>query len=134
MIRIVVDTNWWISLLINRYDSQLTSILLRTDVVICASDELVDEIFATLRYPKLEKYLKPQIVKEFMAFFPQAVELTKVNSKINVCRDAKDNFLLSLSKDANADFLITGDKDLLVLEQFENTIILTLSDFIDKKY
>ncbi len=92
MIRIVVDTNWWISLLINRYDSQLTSLLPRTDVVICASDELVNEIFVTLRYPKLQKYLKPPIVKEFMEFLPQAVELTKVNSKINICRDPKDNF------------------------------------------
>lgn len=33
MIRIIVDTNWWISLLINSYDGQLTAILLREDVV-----------------------------------------------------------------------------------------------------
>jgi uncharacterized protein len=134
MIRIVVDTNWWISLLINRYDSQLTNILLRTDLAICASNELIEEVFATLRYPKLEKYLKPHIVNEFVAFFPQAVTLITVTSKIDICRDPKDNFLLSLSKDANADFLITGDKDLLVLNKFENTTILTLTEFVDRQF
>lgn len=54
-----------------------------------------------------------------------------VKSKINLCRDKKDNFLLSLAIDGKADYLITGDKDLLELERFQNTNIVTLSDFIN---
>jgi putative PIN family toxin of toxin-antitoxin system len=53
-----------------------------------------------------------------------------VKSKIKVCRDKKDNFLLSLAIDGNADYLITGDKDLFDLVKFQNTNIVTLSDFI----
>ena len=49
----------------------------------------------------------------------------------NWCRDVKDNYLLALSKDADADYLITGDKDLLVLKQFENTLIVTLPQFLE---
>jgi len=49
----------------------------------------------------------------------------------NWCRDVKDNYLLALSKDADADYLITGDKDLLVLKQFENTLIVTLAQFLE---
>jgi hypothetical protein len=39
--------------------------------------------------------------------------------------------LLALAKDSKATFLITGDKDLLVLKQFENTSIITLTEFLD---
>lgn len=31
----------------------------------------------------------------------------------NLCRDPKDNFLLSIAKDGNANYLLTGDNDLL---------------------
>jgi predicted nucleic acid-binding protein len=34
-----------------------------------------------------------------------------------------------LAKDGNANYLITGDNDLLVLKKFEKTKIVTLSDF-----
>jgi len=41
----------------------------------------------------------------------------------------KDNYLLSLAIDSNADFLITGDNDLLILSRIENTKIIKYSDF-----
>lgn len=54
----------------------------------------------------------------------------EVISEVDVCRDPKDNFLLALAKDSQADFLITGDKDLLILEQFADSLILTFADFV----
>lgn len=48
-----------------------------------------------------------------------------------MCRDEKDNFLLNLSIDSKADYLITGDKDLLVLEKIEWTEIMSFTDFIE---
>ena len=48
-------------------------------------------------------------------------------------RDEKDNFLLSLSKDSNANFLITGDRDLLDIKEFESTKIMTISEFLEQK-
>jgi uncharacterized protein len=57
-------------------------------------------------------------------------ELVEIESSTQVCRDIKDNFLLSLAKDGNADFLLTGDDDLLDIKLFENTRILTYNEFI----
>jgi predicted nucleic acid-binding protein len=55
--------------------------------------------------------------------------LLKFNPKlINV--EIKDNFILSLAKDSNAVYIITGDYDLLDLEKFENTKILTINQFL----
>ena len=42
-------------------------------------------------------------------------ELVSVTSRITVCRDAKDNKFLELALDGQADYLITGDADLLSL-------------------
>jgi uncharacterized protein len=49
---------------------------------------------------------------------------------VAVCRDEKDNFLLSLAFDGNADFLITGDQDLLELKKYKRTRIMTITDFL----
>ena len=46
--------------------------------------------------------------------------------------DEKDNFLLNLAMDSKADFLITGDSDLLALEKIDKTKIETLSSFIEQ--
>ena len=67
-----------------------------------------------------------------LEYFDQYGKLIKVLSDIEICRDKKDNFLLNLAKDSEADYLITGDKDLLILEKFENTKILTFSEFIEQ--
>jgi putative PIN family toxin of toxin-antitoxin system len=56
-----------------------------------------------------------------------------VNSKIDLCRDPKDNFLLSLAVDGNATHLLTGDKDLLDLKKINKTIILTITNYLSNK-
>jgi uncharacterized protein len=55
-----------------------------------------------------------------------------VSSEINECRDFKDNFLLNLAIDSKADYLITGDSDLLVITKIRKTKITTWSDFIEE--
>jgi hypothetical protein len=129
-VRIIVDTNWWLSFVINKFDSQLTSILLNPKIEIYASEELTVEIFKALDAPKLAKFLLQENVQAFKLEFEQIVKTVEVTEKVAVCRDEKDNFLLALAKKANADFLVTGDKDLLILSKFENTVILTMTDFL----
>ena len=46
-----------------------------------------------------------------------------------VSKFCKDNYLLSLATDANADYLITGDNDLLVLEKINSTQIIRYKEF-----
>ena len=49
--------------------------------------------------------------------------MAHVKSKIELCRDSKDDFLLSLAMDSKADYLITGDNDLLDLKTIGKTKI-----------
>jgi len=56
--------------------------------------------------------------------------LLKATSIVEVCRDPKDNYLLALAKGGEADFLISGDEDLLILKRFEDTEVVLISDFV----
>jgi predicted nucleic acid-binding protein len=49
--------------------------------------------------------------------------------KIVVCRDVKDNKFLELAVSGNADIIITGDQDLLVLNPFQDIKITTPENF-----
>ncbi len=58
------------------------------------------------------------------------IEWIEVESKVEVCRDPGDNFILALAKDGQADYIVTGDKDLMELSLFENIVILTMSELL----
>ena len=51
-----------------------------------------------------------------------------MTSVVTLYRDPKDNFLLALCQDGNADFLITGDQYLLVLQRFGSIRILSWAE------
>lgn len=67
-----------------------------------------------------------------MSLFDAYGKLIKINSSINICRDYKDNFLLNLAVDAKADYLVTGDEDLLSLGEIENIPIINYNQLIDR--
>jgi putative PIN family toxin of toxin-antitoxin system len=127
---LVVDTNWLISYLIKPESSQLKLLLLETNITIASSDKQIREFLAKIYFKKFRKYFKIEDALSFILYFSRRATFTEIKSEISICRDAKDNFLLSLSKDSQADYLITGDNDLLTLGKFEKTIICTLPYFI----
>jgi uncharacterized protein len=53
-----------------------------------------------------------------------------ITEAVNICRGPKDNKYLELANSSNASCLVTGDKDLLILNPFENIPIMTAADFI----
>jgi hypothetical protein len=135
--KIILDTNFFISYLIiskNRNTIEfLFNLILDGRIEIIFSDELLSEIRATAKKKKLQKYLREtSSLEEFeksLALFEKYSLIIDVSSDVDLCRDKKDNFLLNLSKDSNADFLITGDKDLLIINIIENTKIITWTEF-----
>ena len=125
-LRLVVDTNGWISSFISPQSPLATRLRqLRThpEVELLFSTELRQEILNVLQRPKFARYFlaaQRGLAEELIASFA----LVAVQTNVSICRDPKDNFLLALCQDGGADFLITGDQDLLVLEQFGRTRII----------
>ena len=55
--------------------------------------------------------------------------LQEINPIPPFCRDPNDDKILSCAKDAQADYLVTGDQDLLILSLYEGIPIVTPRDF-----
>jgi uncharacterized protein len=127
--KVIVDTNIWISFLIGKILRGLQYYINDRTVFITSCDEQVQELKEVFRKPKIKKYFTPEQTEEFFELFFEAAEVVPLKSKTDLCRDPKDNYLLSLATDANADYLITGDKDLLVLEKINQTQIIKYSAF-----
>jgi putative PIN family toxin of toxin-antitoxin system len=71
-------------------------------------------------------------IRKLLTFFDSYGKLISISSTITICRDFKDNFLLNLAVDGKADFLVTGDDDLLCLGKIENIPIVTFNQLTSK--
>jgi putative PIN family toxin of toxin-antitoxin system len=127
--KIVIDTNLWISYLITKGFKRLDKLIYANKARLIFSQELIDEFIAVSKRPKFRNYFSSNDVAKLLELFDTYGEFVKVKSNIKVCRDLKDNFLLSLSVDCQADYLITGDNDLLEIKNFGKTRILSIADF-----
>mgnify|MGYP001306435714 CR=1 FL=1 len=131
--RIVIDTNLWVSFLITKDFTKLDTIIFARQGTLVFSQELLDEFLEVVNRPKLRPFFSETVVVELLETIEEFADFVNVRSEIKLCRDPKDNFLLSLSLDGNADYLLTGDKDLLDLAKFEKTKITTITDFLQGK-
>ena len=131
--RIVLDTNLWISFLITKDLSKLDNRIFTGETILIFSQELLHEFITVVSRPKFKKYFSQEEIIEILDIIDQQAIFVEVTSEIKKCRDEKDNFLLSLAVDGNADFLITGDQDLLELKEIEKTQIVTLSQYFEVK-
>jgi len=128
-LRVIIDTNLWISFLISNRLRKIETLIDKDLVIFIFSNELIEEFLEVAARPKFSKYFKKEDIRRVLSIIDNLGETVKVKSIVNHCRDFKDNFLLALAKDSSADCLITGDEDLLIIKRFHNTEILTYSEF-----
>jgi putative PIN family toxin of toxin-antitoxin system len=128
--RIIIDTNLWISFLITNDFNKLDHFLNSDKYLVVFSDELFVEFLEVVHREKFVRYFNDLNIKILVEIINEKALFVKVFSIVNVCRDVKDNFLLSLAIDGDVDYLITGDNDLLILKHYKKTSILTINDFI----
>ena len=131
--RIIIDTNLWISFLITKDFSKLDEIIFSRHGILIFSQELLEEFLEVAKRPKFRRFFTAEHIEEILETIHEYADFVKVYTKVEVCRDIKDNFLLSLSIDGNADYLLTGDKDLLELEKYGGTSIKTISSFLESR-
>lgn len=79
---------------------------------------------------KLDRYVSREIRAYFFENLLKTAVLIEVSEKIDECRDPKDNKFLELAVSGQADCLISGDRDLLILNPFRGIDILTAQEFL----
>lgn len=130
--RLVLDTNVMISaLLFPRSKPEAAFRFAFEQVRIFMSSETIDELVRVLQRPKLDRYLSPDERRSFLIRLLQDVERVAVEEKIVLCRDPADDKFLEVAAAGEANWLITGDADLLVLGSVRRTRIATPGAFLD---
>lgn len=128
-IRVVVDTNLWISFLIGRRLATMLDLLEHPLIEVITTPLLVEEVSLVAHREKFRKYFSVAEADELVRWFANttSVQLEHIPAR---CRDPKDDYLLELAVEAKAIYLVSGDEDLLNLKQIEGCRIMTVAQFV----
>lgn len=130
--RFVIDTNVLISALLFKSSVPFRAIdVAERHGVILYSEATLKELDAVLSRRKFNKYLSLEERTIFLLKFISSSQLISITEKITACRDEKDNKFLEVAINGNADVIVTGDSDLLILNPFRSVEILTPDIFIE---
>ena len=134
-LRIVLDTNVWISILLDgTLAKELDPLSRERKVEVCLSRPLVAELARVLGYPRVSSTLEKAGIQEVAALARIVKSSTMVRTWRTVRKiseDDADNRILECALYAKADFILSGDKHILRLGQFKGAKILSPRKFLD---
>lgn len=132
--RIVIDTNVLVSSLLVAHsvpDQAVRLALFEHRVLI--SEAVLAEIRAVLGRKKLARFIAPKVRAAFLDHLARVAINVPVDTAVSGCRDPRDDKFLELAVNGKADYLLTGDEDLLVMDPFREVRIVTPMAFL-KEY
>lgn len=135
MIRAVLDTNQYVSMAIKAGGTadRLLAAWREERFVLLLSPPILEEIIRVLRYPRLRRLIR-LTVAELNGLIESLLldaEMTPGRLAIHVIsRDPSDNMFLTCAVEGRADYIVSGDQDLLTLESYEGIPIVTATEFL----
>ena len=129
--RVVIDTNILVSAAIagRKPESIIVWIIAQPDYEWVISEEILAEYLEVLARRKLK--LTDTQRSRWLSLIQTSTQLIDVSTKIDFPRDQKDAKFLECAIAANADFLITGDRDFTEVQSLGNTLIISASLFAE---
>ena len=137
--RVFYDTNVFISFLLlnKREGARIIETLVRAalfrQIILLLPVDLLDELVVVTREKRyLAARITPEQIERLLGLLSAIAELLpRIEEPFPaVVRDAKDNYLLTYAVIGRADYLVTGDADLLVLDEAEGVKIVSPADFV----
>lgn len=127
MARVVLDTNVLVSAIIGHgKPRRLLRWVLRHHIAV-SSIELIAELSDVLAREKFS--LTERQTTRFLAIYMRRSDVVGVRRRIDVVReDPDDNIVLEAAVNGSAEFVVTGDKHLLGLREFEDVRIITADE------
>lgn len=101
--------------------------------ILLVSEEVIEELNDVLRRDEFEKYTTEALRVEFLAALLRDAELVQITENVIACRDPRDDKFLSLAISGNANCIVSGDKDLLVLNPFRKIRIIAPAQFLEQE-
>lgn len=115
--------------LISKKNNFLYKLITSRKIEIIYSAELLEELRLVCKRKKFINYFDNEDVLNITNMIVKYGILVGISSTLDLCRDKKDNYLINLAVDSKADFLISGDKDILILNNLVDTSIMKYKEF-----
>lgn len=129
--KILFDTNLWISFMIGKRLSTLADVLYRSDVEVYVSEQLLNEIRTVIARPKFDRLIPTETRYNFFEMVYNICHMTNINVEaVTPIRDIKDIYLLSMAESVPVDYIVSGDKDLTDLREHAGIPILKYSELL----
>ena len=132
--RVVVDTGVLVSALIKHQGTtgDILAALRAGRFTAIYSTEMLVEIIDVLGRPSIRaKYhIEPDDITALINLIRLRGEMVIPKQKIRACRDPKDNIFLEAALASQADYIVSGDSDLLELSPFETIPVLRPAGFL----
>jgi len=127
--QVVIDTNVWISgLIFGGTPAKVIDYFVDGSIVVITSEELLSELRRKInhRFP----LFVPQLPLLEASIREKAIVVALGSRRVTASRDKDDNKFIETALNGNAGYIISGDKDLLVLRSFEHITILKPAEFL----
>lgn len=134
ILRVVIDTNLVLSALVfGKKVAQLRFSWQNRQFIPLISKATTTELIRVLAYPKfkLTKSEQEELLSDYLPYC-ETVKMPQNLPIIPRCRDKFDEPFLLLAKVAKADYLVTGDRDLLSIEDDFFCSIITMEQFLNE--
>ena len=132
--RTVIDTGIFVSALIRpqgRTGAVLQALKEERFTLIYSTDILVEIIDVLGRDKFRVKYhIRPEMVAALIDLIRLRGELVIPSQKVTACRDPKDDIFLEAALEGKAEYIVSGDLDLLDMKSFEDMPILRVAEFL----
>ena len=131
--KILFDTNLWISFMIGKRLASLADVLCRHEVEVYVCEQQLDEIRGVIAREKFDRLISAETRYYFFEMIYDVCRFTDitVEAKSDI-RDPKDLYLLSMAESVPVDYIVSGDRDLTDMKQHAGIPILKYTELIDK--
>jgi putative PIN family toxin of toxin-antitoxin system len=132
-VRVVVDANVLVSAVISELGPprEIVDAWVQERFELIVSPALLDELGDVLTRPRLRRWVSAEVAVEFIAGLAQdALVLEDPPLQAGLTADPDDDYLIVLARAAGADYLVSGDRHLLSLEE-PDPPVLTPREFLD---
>jgi len=127
--KVVFDTNIFISALVipgSQAEKAVLRIIEGRDVLLL-SKGILDELLTVLS----TKFSRDkEEISRVAVILSETAEWVEPSQKIKVLTDEPDNRILECAVSGDADAIVTGDKELLRLREYEKTKIISLKEYL----
>lgn len=129
--KIVIDTNVVISgVFFGGYPRTVIDAVLDRKLSVFATTDIIEEYLEIAQ----EMIARKQGLcrEELLSAFVEKIKLIETHSDIHVSCDPDDDKFIACAKDSNALYIVSGDRDLLVLGHYDNIQMITAKEFCEQ--